>query len=99
MMRRTTAILTGVCLLCASAPAAPDTAATPSRTIAEAVQRFEAARGRVETELGREVAADFGRRLFDDLERQHVPAPEGYPPADWAETAPATSGLPGTSRT
>ena len=60
--------------------------AAPARTVAEAMQRYADARPRIEVELGAEGAAAFGRRLFDDLERQNEPAPDGFAPADWSET-------------
>ena len=69
---------------CVAAPASGQ-AFVPSRTIFEAVKRYDAAHEQVERELGRDGARDFHNRLFDDLERQRMPAPEGYPPADWSE--------------
>jgi pimeloyl-ACP methyl ester carboxylesterase len=65
----------------------------PSRTIVEAVQRYEAARAKVETELGADVAAGFHGRLFDDLELQQTPPPEHYAPSDWAETVASVTKL------
>jgi predicted esterase len=93
MMRWTAAALAAFswhCLL--AAPAAGD-GFVPSRSIIEAVQRYEAARAKVEAELGVDVAADFHRRLFDDLELQQTPAPEHYAPADWAETVASITKL------
>lgn len=52
-----------------------------------ALQRLDPARERVEAELGPDDAAAFQRRLFDDLERPNDPMPDGYTPAQWAETA------------
>ncbi|HYW54486.1 MAG TPA: hypothetical protein VE826_10975 [Dongiaceae bacterium] len=66
--------------------AAAGVIATPARTIAEAMQRYDAARPLIDAELGRDVAADFRRRLFDDAERPNLPGPENYAPADWAES-------------
>lgn len=66
------------CVVQANADVAP-------RTVTEALQRFDAMRARMAAELGADVAADFRRRLFDDLERQQMRAPDNYPPADWAE--------------
>jgi pimeloyl-ACP methyl ester carboxylesterase len=75
-----------------AAPASGETY-VPSRTIYEAVKRFDAARERIESELGRDGARDFHNRLFDDLERQSMPAPAGYPPADWGEAVASITKL------
>jgi len=86
-MLRSAALVVALSLGGAGAPAAPAAEpAAPARTVAEAMQRFADAKPRIETELGAEEAAAFGRRLFDDLERQAEPAPEGYAAADWSET-------------
>jgi hypothetical protein len=61
--------------------------------IADALERFAAARTRIDTELGSDAAADFRRRLFDDLERQQMPPPEGYALEDWTETVAAITRL------
>jgi predicted esterase len=50
------------------------------------LQRYEAAHARAIEELGAGVAADFDRRLFDDLYRQSTDVPDGYSAADWSET-------------
>jgi predicted esterase len=79
---------------CAVAQPATDVATTVQPgVIWDAMERYAAARARVDTELGSEGAADFRRRLFDDLERQSAPPPEGYPPADWADTVGAIARL------
>jgi pimeloyl-ACP methyl ester carboxylesterase len=62
-------------------------------TIGEALERYAAARARIDVELGTEGAANFHRRLFDDLERQQTPPPDGYPTEDWAETVAAIARL------
>jgi poly(3-hydroxybutyrate) depolymerase len=64
---------------------AVDEAIVRSRTVAEALQRFDAARPRIAAELGADAATDFRHRLFDDLDRQRMQVPESYAPADWAE--------------
>ena len=93
MMRWTAAALAALTSFClVAAPAAGD-GFVPSRTIGEAVQRYEAARAKVEAELGTDVAADVHRRLFDDLELQQTPPPERYSAADWAETVAAVTKL------
>jgi predicted esterase len=84
-MLRSAALVLLLLLDGAAVPAAAEPAA-PARTVAEAMQRYADALPRVEAELGAEAAAAFGRRLFDDLERQSEPAPEGYAAADWTET-------------
>ena len=79
-----------VLVLSMAVAAVPATAAAepppPARTVVEAMQRYAEAKSRIEAELGAEEAAAFGRRLFDDLERQGEPAPDGYGAADWSET-------------
>ena len=59
--------------------------ATPPTAIAAALARYEAARARVEAELGVDEAVSLHRRLFDDLELQAALPPDGYTAADWAE--------------
>lgn len=73
----------------AAAPA-PTIAAS---AIARALERYEGARARVEAELGVTEAAVLHARLFDDLELQAAPAPEGYSAADWADTVTSTLSL------
>jgi hypothetical protein len=77
----------------AAAPTAPAAPAVQPGAIADALERFAAARARIDTELGRDGALDFRVRLFDDLEREHTPPPEGYLPEDWAETVAAIARL------
>jgi predicted esterase len=71
---------------------APDYAAAPptASTIARALERYEIARARDEAELGVVEAADLHNRLYDDLELQTAPPPDGYTPADWADTVAST---------
>jgi poly(3-hydroxybutyrate) depolymerase len=91
MMRWATAALLAFSWWYCACMAAPSTLAVAGdapaapRTVSDALQRFDAVRARMGAELGVDVAADFRRRLFDDLERQRMAAPENYPPADWAE--------------
>ena len=66
-------------------PAHAQTAPAPT-AIASALGRYEAARARVEAELGVDEAAALHRRLFDDLELQAAAPPDGYSAADWSET-------------
>lgn len=75
-------------LLAACACAAPAVADAPSTLppVAAALQRYATARPQIEAELGPAGAAALHRRLFDDLELQAMPAPDGYPASDWAET-------------
>jgi predicted esterase len=73
-------------------------AGTPAGTnapsaIADALQRYEGARVRDEAELGVDEAAALHNRLFDDLELQVAPPPEGYTAADWADTVASTLSL------
>jgi pimeloyl-ACP methyl ester carboxylesterase len=63
------------------------------RPIARALEQYEGARARVEAELGVTEAAVLHARLFDDLELQTAPAPEGYSAADWADTVASTLSL------
>jgi hypothetical protein len=98
MMRWTAAALAALAWHCSAAAgcfAAPagGEGFAPSRTIFEAVQRYEAARAKVEAELGADVAAGFHGRLFDDLELQQTPPPEHYAPSDWAETVASVTKL------
>jgi poly(3-hydroxybutyrate) depolymerase len=93
MMRWMAAALAAFSWHCCLAAPAGGEGFAPSRTIAEAVQRYEAARAEVEAELGVDAAADFHRRLFDDLELQRTPAPENYAPADWTETVASITKL------
>jgi pimeloyl-ACP methyl ester carboxylesterase len=93
MMRWTAAALAAFSWHCCLAAPAGGEGFAPSRTIAEAVQRYEAARAKVEAELGVDAATDFHRRLFDDLELQQTPAPEHYAPADWTETVASITRL------
>jgi hypothetical protein len=93
MMRWTVAALAAFSWHCCFASPASSEGFSPSRTIFDAVQRYEAARTQVEAELGVGGANDFRRRLFDDLELQHTPVPEHYAPADWAETVAAITTL------
>jgi poly(3-hydroxybutyrate) depolymerase len=70
-------------------PAAAAATTVQPGAIAGAMERYAAARARVDVELGADGATDFGRRLFDDLELQQTPPPEGYAPEDWADTVAA----------
>jgi pimeloyl-ACP methyl ester carboxylesterase len=83
MMRWATAALLAFSWQCCACIA--DASEVAPRTVTEALQRFDAMRTRMAAELGADVAADFRRRLFDDLERQQMRAPANYPAADWAE--------------
>ena len=74
----------------ADTPAPPGTA--PNR-IADALERYERVRARAEAELGVVEAAQLHNRLFDDLELQAAPPPEGYSAADWADTVAGTLSL------
>ena len=85
-MRWATAVLAALSWQCCISAAAADGPPAPAAAITAAMQRYEAALPRIEAELGRESARDFRRRLFDDLERQQMAVPDGYAPADWAET-------------
>lgn len=76
----------------AVAPAADATAET-SRSLVDAMQKLEAVKPRIYAELGAEVAVNFQRRLFDDLEAQHMTAPENYTAADWADTVTSIAKL------
>src|ERR1700680_985544 len=93
MMRWTAAALAAFSCKCFLAAPAGGAGFAPSSSIAEALQRYEAVRVQVEAELGVAVANDFRRRVFDDLELQHTPAPEHYAPADWTETVAAITKL------
>ena len=78
--------------------AAPVVAPAPAPTsapsaIARALERYESVRSRVEAELGVTEAAVLHGRLFDDLELQAAPPPEGYSAADWADTVASTLNL------
>jgi hypothetical protein len=57
------------------------------------MERYAAARSRIDAELGHEVAGVVERRLFSDLERQQMAAPDNYPPADWAESLASVTKL------
>jgi predicted esterase len=57
----------------------------PNR-VADALERYERVRARAEANLGIVEAAQLHNRLFDDLELQVAPPPEGYSAADWADT-------------
>jgi predicted esterase len=91
MLRLTALVLVAAAFACG----VPARAAAPAalNPVADALQRYEAARARVEAELGIAEAASLHRRLFDDLELLAAPAPEGYAPADWADTVASTVGL------
>lgn len=77
------------------APAHADSPAAPSASkgIADALQRYEAARTRDEAELGVIEAVQLHNRLFDDLELQTAPPPDGYTAADWSDTVANTLSL------
>ena len=92
MMHRTAALLAALSWQCCFAAPASGGIAAP-RTIADALQRYEAARTQIDAELGVAAANDFRRRLYDDQDLQHAPAPEHYAPADWAETVAAITSL------
>ena len=101
MKRWTAAVLVAVaCQFCAmtlqtstfASGAVPPAASTPS-AIVRALERYEAARPRVEAELGASEAAALHGRLFDDLTLQVAPPPEGYSIADWADTVSSTLSL------
>jgi hypothetical protein len=66
---------------------------TAPNRIADALQRYESARARDEAELGVIEAAQLHNRLFDDLELQAAPPPDGYSAADWADTVASTLSL------
>jgi predicted esterase len=85
MKRWMVAVLVAVAWQC-GVPVRAQTATTAPSAIASALVRYEAARARVEAELGVDEAAALHRRLFDDLELQAAPPPDGYSAADWAET-------------
>ncbi len=71
------------------APAHADVTAPPGTApnrIADALERYESVRARTEAELGIIEAAQLHNRLFDDLELQAAPPPDGYSAADWADT-------------
>ncbi len=74
-------------------PAAAQVPSPTSAAVWDAIQRFAPARAKVVSELGPDDAVAFQRRLFADLDRPHDPAPDGYTPAAWAETAAAVAGL------
>ncbi len=92
-MRRTTFVLFAISWLCCVPSATTAGAAVPPSPIADAMERYYAARSRIDAELGREVAGDVQRRLFTDLERQQTAAPENYSPADWAESVASVTKL------
>jgi predicted esterase len=92
MVRRAAVALLALAWLC-RAPVAAEGAGAPSRTVAEAMQRYASARSRIDGELGSAEAAAFQRRLFDDLERQAEPPPEGFSDAEWADTVASTAKL------
>ena len=87
MNRWTCIVLVAVAWACCSpARAGMAAPANPPNAAADALERYEAARARDEAELGVEEAAALHRRLFDDLELQAAPPPDGYTAADWADT-------------
>nr|MDP9104888.1 hypothetical protein [Candidatus Eremiobacteraeota bacterium] len=59
----------------------------------DALERYESGRARAEAELGVVEAAQLHNRLFDDLELQAAPPPDGYSAADWADTVAGTVSL------
>ena len=85
------AVLVATALAC-GAPAAAQTPAAPNAVV-RALERYEGARARVETELGVSEAAALHGRLFDDLTLQAASPPDGYSTADWADTVASTVSL------
>ena len=84
MKRWMAAVLVAAASQCGVPARAQTAPAQPA--IASALARYEAARARVEAELGVDEAGALHRRLFDDLELQAAPPQDGYTAADWADT-------------